>query len=735
MKTDHFDKSRALRWVLVGILAAGLTAQASATPLWQSDFEAGSTDGWKARGTSEKLALANDAHGGAASLAVTGRTTTWQGPIHSLDPAFKPGKSYHISAWVKYNKGPSSFTLNLSLEIAFKDAVAAHQYKNLASVRLSTGEWGKVEVDYTVPADDSIATLDIYLESPYKADAQATPDDLLDFQIDDISVEELGASLLPVAQEDIPRLRDEMAGKLLVGTAVSPEQVNRADPHFRLLVKHFGAIVAGNEMKPEALQPTEGNFRFAQADKLVEYANLTGTLVRGHTLLWHNQTPAWFFADPQDASKPASKELLLKRLETHISEVVSHFKGQIYAWDVVNEVLSDRSGLRTGEEGSKWFAIAGSDYIDVAFRAARAADPEALLTINDYNLESSPAKRQAMFDLVKGMKARGVPVDVVGLQGHISMYGPSVEDFRQAIRMYAALGVKVQVTELDMSIYSGSGEAKKDPSAEILNRQARRYAELFSMFREEAQAGRLDMVMFWGGSDDYTWLDNFPVAGRPDAPLLFDRKLQAKPAFWAIVDPTKVPAASIEVGKKAQAAHGTPLIDGSIDQAWQAATVFETGQPAQGEKAATANFRVLWDEKNLYVLFEVSDAERDDGSANAYEQDSVEVFVDQNNHKSEGYESDDGQYRVNFKNLVSFNGNAKAQEGFQSAAGPLAGGYLIEMAIPFTEIAPVAGTVIGFDAQVNDGTAGKRTGIRTFNDMTNSGWQSTLGYGVLSLQK
>jgi len=519
-----------------------LTVLAGATPLWTSDFESGSPDGWKPRGTSEQLTVVLGGHTGASSLAITGRTTTWQGPTHALAPSWKPGSTYRIAVWVRYARGPQTRAFNLSAELGYQDASAPHQYKNLVSVAVNRGEWGQIVYTYTVPADPTLALVEVYVESPYKADNQATPDDTVDFQIDDVAVEAVAEALRPVPQQDIPRLRDVLAGSLLVGTAVSPDQVNPADPHFRLLTRHFGAIVPGNAMKPEALQPQEGRFTFGQADLLADYADRTGTKLRGHTLVWHQQTPSWFFTDPKDPKRPASKELLLSRLNTHIAEVVGHYRGQVSTWDVVNEVVSDRSGLRTGDEGSLWYAIAGADYIDAAFRAARAADPDAELAINDYNLESSVAKRDALYELVKGMKARGVPVDVVGLQGHISIYGPSVDQFRQAIRKFATLGVKVQVTELDLSIYSGASEPAKQPSADILALQARRYAELFTMFREEARAGRLELVMLWGSADDDTWLDNFPVPGRLDAPLLFDRQLQAKPAFWAVV--------GAEAGKK-----------------------------------------------------------------------------------------------------------------------------------------------------------------------------------------
>jgi endo-1,4-beta-xylanase len=202
----------------------------------------------------------------------------------------------------------------------------------------------------------------------------------------------------------------------------------------------------------------------------------------------------------------------------------------------VNEPLSDKTGaLRSGAEGSKWFAILGDDYIDNAFRWAREADPKAQLVINESNLESDAKKRQAMFDLVKGMKARGVPVDAIGLQMHIDVQKPSAADIKATIEFFAPLGVKVMITQMDMSIYSSASEAKKTPTTALLNAQAQRYKEIFAVFKEEAQKGLLaDIVMIWGTSDNTSWLNNQPVPGRTDAPLLFDTKLKAKPAFYAL---------------------------------------------------------------------------------------------------------------------------------------------------------------------------------------------------------
>jgi len=535
----------------------------------------------------------------------------------------------------------------------------------------------------------------------------------------------------PVAQDDIPGLRQLLAGDFLLGTALEPGLVDASDPHQRLIARHYGAIVAGNAMKPDALQPQEGKFSFAQADKLVKFANQTGIVLRGHTLLWHNQTPAWFFTDPKDPTKPASRELLLERLKSHISTVVDHFRGEVAVWDVVNEVLSDSQGLRTGAEGSRWHAILAPEYIDAAFRFARAAAPDAVLVINDYNLESSPSKRAAMVELVKGMKARGVPVDAVGLQGHISLYGPSVDEFRKAIQTFAALGVKVQVTELDVSIYSGASEPQKTPDEDLLNAQGRRYAQLFQMFREEAQAGHLDMVLLWGSADDDTWLDNFPVAGRLDAPLLFDRRLQAKPAYWGIVDPSRLPPEKVRVVNRTEAVRGTPVVDGQAEATWNQAPAAPI---ALGPRSsATGEVRLLWDDSFLYALVTVTDPTLDDSATNPWEQDSVEVFLDQNNRKTGSYEGDDGQFRVNFRNVTSFNGHTP---NFRSSARVVPGGYVVEMAMAIDAIQPQVGMVVGFDAQINDAEGkGVRTGQRNFNDTTNTGWQSTSAYGEVVLKK
>lgn len=334
-------------------------------------------------------------------------------------------------------------------------------------------------------------------------------------------------------KSEIPSFQSSFPN-LPIGAAIKYSYLNPSEPHYALL-RHFGALVFENDMKQESIQPVEGYFNFKRADDLVAYAEQNGKKLRGHTLVWHNQVPAWFFQSSSDKSKPATKEELLSRMETHIRTLVGRYKGKIDSWDVVNEVVDDSGKLRD----SKYLQIVGSEeYIADAFRWAHETDPDAELFINDYNLEYKGPKQNYMYDLVKRLLEQGVPINGVGLQCHITIMRPRVDEIRGAIERFASLGLKVQVTELDMSVYTSSSEKKKIPDQGILMKQATRYKDLFTMFEQEAEAGRLDMVMFWGVADDGTWLNNFPVYGRADYPLLFGKDFKPKPAFWAIVDPS-----------------------------------------------------------------------------------------------------------------------------------------------------------------------------------------------------
>jgi endo-1,4-beta-xylanase len=225
----------------------------------------------------------------------------------------------------------------------------------------------------------------------------------------------------------------------------------------------------------------------------------------------------------------------LQRLEKHIREVVGHFKGEVYAWDVVNEPIdpAEPDGFRR----SRWFELTGTEYIDTAFRVAHEVDPQAKLYVNEYST-TDPVKRAFLLKLVRDLRSREIPVDGVGHQMHSNIAVPGAEVTAETIRMFSQLGVDNQITELDMSLYTDPQARHLGPLEPLLIRQGHRYEEFFRVFRDLKD--HISSVTFWGIADDHTWLSNHPIR-REDFPLLFDRKFQAKYAYWGIVDPAKMP--------------------------------------------------------------------------------------------------------------------------------------------------------------------------------------------------
>jgi endo-1,4-beta-xylanase len=333
-------------------------------------------------------------------------------------------------------------------------------------------------------------------------------------------------------------------GDFLVGAALGGRTLLGQDALSTPLLGQFNAFTAENAMKPDAIQPREATFRFEQADRLVEIARKHKAAAIGHALVWHSQTPGWFFEGSD--GKPASRELALRRMRKHIAVLVGRYKGKITQWDVVNEAISDSGGdmLRP----SPWRTAIGDDYIAEAFRAAHAADPHATLIYNDYNIEN-PGKRQKALRLLRSLRDQGVPVHAVGIQGHWALDYPDLATIESALIDFAGLGLKVMITELDLSVlptrYRGAdvgvrqeGEAGLDPYVAglpevVARRQAERYRALFALLRRHRDV--VDRVTFWGVHDGQSWKNNFPIRGRTDYPLLFDRQGKPKPAFDALL--------------------------------------------------------------------------------------------------------------------------------------------------------------------------------------------------------
>jgi endo-1,4-beta-xylanase len=330
------------------------------------------------------------------------------------------------------------------------------------------------------------------------------------------------------SKKEIPKLHEAFAGQFRIGAAVNPFTLQKQR---ELLAQHFNSITAENEMKFESVHPEEDRYTFDQADRLFAFADEHGMGVRGHTLVWHNQTPSWVFQNSDGSSTDA--KTLLNRMREHINTVAGRYKGRVYAWDVVNEAVSDSADslLRP----SRWLDIAGEEFIARAFEYAHAADPQAQLFYNDYN-ESDPGKRERIYSLVKGLKDKDVPIHGIGLQAHWSVAHPTLDEIRAAIERYAELDVRLHVTEMDVSVF-GFDDRRTDltaPPAELMELQAERYEAFFRIFKE--YSGVIDSVTFWGAADDYTWLDGFPVRNRKNWPLPFDTNHNPKDSYWRMLD-------------------------------------------------------------------------------------------------------------------------------------------------------------------------------------------------------
>lgn len=329
-------------------------------------------------------------------------------------------------------------------------------------------------------------------------------------------------------------LKDYYKDFFPIGVAVAPRHL--AGDEAQLILQQFNSLTPENAMKMGPIHPQEDRYNWRDADSIVDFAQRHGLKVRGHNLCWHSQAPRWMFIDKE--GKTVSKEVLLQRLKDHITTVVNRYKGKLYAWDVVNEAISDRNDeyLRNSE----WLKICGEEYIARAFQYAHEADPNAVLFYNDYN-EISPVKREKIYRLVKSLKDAGVPIHGVGLQGHWAVNEPSRGQLDSTIKRFADLGLKVQVTELDISVYPKEHDARERKSADAdttftpqkEQQQLEVYKMSFDLFRKYKNV--VSGVTFWNIADRYSWLDNFPVRNRKDYPLLFDRNLKPKKAYWEVV--------------------------------------------------------------------------------------------------------------------------------------------------------------------------------------------------------
>lgn len=342
-----------------------------------------------------------------------------------------------------------------------------------------------------------------------------------------------------------PALKTAFKNDFLIGAALNESQFAETNSaRLELIRQQFNATTSENVLKWEHVHPAPDRYDFGPADRYVAFGEKYGMFIVGHTLVWHNQTPAWVFQD--DQGRPMTRAALLARMRDHIHTVVGRYRGRIKGWDVVNEALNEDGTRRQ----SPWQRIIGDDYIEKAFAYAHEADPSAELYYNDFSLENA-TKRDGAVALIKQLQAAGVPVAGIGTQEHIKLDWPTPQQVNDMLTAFGRLGIKVMVTELDVDVLPGRGANR---TAEVSLRQtgnptlnpytnglpdhvqqalAQRYADIFTVYREHR--GTLARVTFWGVTDGDSWLNNWPIPGRTSYPLLFDRQGRPKPAFDAVL--------------------------------------------------------------------------------------------------------------------------------------------------------------------------------------------------------
>jgi endo-1,4-beta-xylanase len=347
-------------------------------------------------------------------------------------------------------------------------------------------------------------------------------------------------------------LKDALEGKFYIGSAVNPAQfLGKDSASLNIIHKHFNTVTAENCMKSGPIQPREGEFSFDLPDKFIEFAGQNNYYTVGHCLIWHSQAPRWFFRDEE--GNDVSREVMIDRMRTHILTVAGRYRGKVDCWDVVNEVFEDDGSWRN----NKFYQIVGEDYVELAFRFAHEADPDAELIYNDYSMFHQ-GRRDAVVKLVNDLKAKGLRVDGIGMQAHYGMDYPDMEEFEKSVIAFAGTGADVHITEMDITVLpnpdpdvgadvrrSFEYQQKLNPYADGLPDSVQialhdRYLGFFKVFLKHED--KIKRVTLWGVTDKHSWKNNWPVRGRTNYPLLFDREYNPKPVVGDIIREAKLTA-------------------------------------------------------------------------------------------------------------------------------------------------------------------------------------------------
>ncbi|MBX6722400.1 MAG: endo-1,4-beta-xylanase, partial [Dactylosporangium sp.] len=580
-----------------------ITAPRSGPPpgiVHSTSFEDG-LDGWGPREVGEPghtVTISTEHfHSGAASALVSGRDSQGDGIGLDIAPITEQGVTYNLTAWVRFAPGAETDEIWLSLASTTGSSTA---FATLGQFSNVTNEgWTQVQASFVVPeADISL----LYFETRWQG--EGVTGNTSDFYVDDIVLE---IPPPPVVQ-DITPIKDTV--DFPIGVAIDSRETTGSPSE--LLLRHFDRFTPENHMKPEAWYDADRNFRpHSEAVALMDYAVANNLRVYGHVLVWHSQVPVWFFQDDEGnplTNSPADQQILRDRLRTHIFNVAEwlateygEFGGgnPVAAFDVVNEVVSDGTTDPGGLRQSEWYRILGEEFIDLAFQyadeafnqeyAADGADRPVKLFINDYNTEVGD-KQERYRALVDRLLARGVPLDGVGHQFHLSLNTP-ISALAAALDRFADLDDRVvqAVTELDVTVGTPVTQAR-------LIEQGHYYRDAFALFRDyHAAHGNLFSVTVWGLTDNRSWRST-------QAPLVFDAGLQAKPAYYGITDPSQLPP----LERSAIVFGGTVALDAN------AFTAIEWRQlrpiPMLNE---VGSFNLRWVDSHLTVLATVASDDAD----------------------------------------------------------------------------------------------------------------------------
>lgn len=505
-----------------------------------STFEDGGLDGWSSRSGSSTLTNVSSPGtppgGDSNALLIQGRTANWDGPQISVSDKMYEGSVYNVSVWVRMQPvDSSSHVINISLQTTLNGVTSYPSVSSYPGTSIpDDGAWHQITVtNYTMSSGYDPGAANLYLQT-----VPASGNDLTSFYMSDFQLTYVPP---PAIQTDIPSIDKSLAEFFPVGAAV--DTTDLSGPHAQLLTMHYNSMTPGNDLKWSTVEPSFESYDYTNGDAEVGEAVCHGMLVRGQNLVWATgeQVPSYAFGD--GTNSPENQATVTANIQEHIRNEVQHYGREVYAWDVVNEPIDPTQSdcLAHGP----FYQVLGPRYINIAFEAAKQyAPPGTRLFLNDYSL-NDPDKLACLVKVVRELRAEGVPIDGIGHEMHNNINYPSLQmmetSFDTIHRDFPDL--EQQVTELDESVYNAgdttSNYGNSIPDS-VLAEQGWLYKEYFDLFRRLRQKQELSAVTMWGMADDDTWLDSSPVS-RTDYPLPFNMQLQAKPAYWGIVDPTHLP--------------------------------------------------------------------------------------------------------------------------------------------------------------------------------------------------